>query len=130
MQKLLLLLVLSGCAIHAQDLLNPNPGSGRTLWRASIAALTTANAMDVQSSWGKRELNPALANGSGTFGVQGALLKLGLQGSLVGIEYLITRHYPRSSGRLYRVFSIVNFGAAAGMAGAAIHNYGVPQPGR
>jgi len=116
--------------MHAQDLPNPNPGSGRTLWGASIAALTATNAMDVQSSWGKHELNPTLANGAGTFGAQGALLKLGLQGSLVGIEYLITRHHPRSSGKLYRVFSIVNFGAAAGIAGAAIHNYGVPQAGR
>ncbi len=130
MQKLLLLLVLSGCVIHAQDLPDPNPGSGRTLWRASIAALTAANAMDIQSSWGKHELNPTLSNGAGTFGAQGMLLKLGLQGSLVGIEYLITRHHPRSSGKLYRALGIINFGAAAGIAGVAIHNYGVPQPGR
>ncbi|MDR3699858.1 MAG: hypothetical protein P4L56_09510 [Candidatus Sulfopaludibacter sp.] len=128
MQKLFLLLALSGSALLAQDVPNPDPGSSRTLWRASIAALTAANAMDIQSSWGKHELNPALANNSGTFGAQGALLKLGLQGSLVGIEYLITHHH--SSGKLYRVLGIVNFGAAAGIAGVAVHNYGVPQPGR
>jgi hypothetical protein len=128
MQKLLLLLALSGCALYGQDIPNPNAGSGRTLWRASIAALTAANALDIQSSWGKHELNPALANGGGTFGAQGALLKLGLQGTLVGIEYLITRHH--SSGKLYRIMGIVNFGAAAGIAGVAVHNYGVPQPGR
>jgi hypothetical protein len=128
MQKLFLLLALSGFALYAQDVPNPNPGSGRTLWRASIAALTAANALDVQSSWGKHELNPALSNNSGTFGVQGALLKLGLQGTLVGIEYLITRHH--SSGKVYRALGIINFGAAAGIAGVAVHNYGVPQPGR
>ena len=125
MHKLLFLLVLSGCALQAQDSAISNPGAGRTLWRASIAALTAANAMDVQSSWGKHELNPALAGGSGTFGAQGALLKLGLQGSLVGIEYLITRRHP--SPKLYKVMSLINFGAAAGFAGAAAHNYGVPQ---
>jgi hypothetical protein len=126
MQKLFLLLALTGCALYAQDVPDPNAGSGRTFWRASIAALTAANAMDIQSSWGKHELNPALANGGGTFGAQGALLKLGLQGTLVGIEYLITHHHSGPSGKLYRVFGIVNFGAAAGIAGVAVHNYGVP----
>lgn len=128
MQKLLLLLALTGCAIHAQDLPYSTANSGRTLWRASIAALTAANALDVQSSWGKHELNSTLSNSSGNFGVQGALIKLGLQGSLVGVEYLITRHRP--SGKVYRVLGIINFGAAAGIGGVAAHNYGVPQPGR
>jgi hypothetical protein len=122
MQKLFLLLALTGYALHAQDA--PNPAAGRTLWRASIAALTAANAMDVESSWGKHELNSALSNSSGNFGAQGALIKLGLQGSLVGIEYLITRRHP--SGKLYRALGFINFGAAAGIAGVAAHNYGVP----
>ena len=121
MQKLFLVFVLTGCALYAQDV--PNPTAGRTLWRASIAALTAANAMDVQSSWGKHELNSTLSNGSGTFGMQGALIKLGLQGSLVGVEYLITRHRP--GPKLYRVMSWINFGAAAGLAGVAGHNYTV-----
>ena len=128
MQKLFLLLALSGCLIHAQDQpvarFKPEPAAGRTLWRASIAALAAANALDVQSSWGKHELNSTLSGSTGTFGAQGALIKLGLQGGLVGIEFLITRHRPGS--RMYRVLSIVNFGAAAGFAGVAAHNYGIP----
>jgi len=119
MQKLLLFFALTGCVLQAQD------KAGLTFWRASVTALAAANVMDVQSSWGKHELNPTLSNSSGNFGAQGALIKLGLQGSLVGIEYLITRRRP--SARLYRALGFINFGAAAGIAGVAAHNYGVPQ---
>jgi hypothetical protein len=125
MQKLFLLLALTGCAVYAQDVPNPNPTAGRAFWRTSIAAITAANVLDVQSSWGKHELNGTLANSSGTFGVQGALIKLGLQGTLMGVEFLITRHRP--SGKLYRALGLINFGAAAGIAGVAAHNYGIPQ---
>jgi hypothetical protein len=123
MKQLLLLFALTGYALHAQDA--PKPAAGRALWRASIAALSVANAMDVESSWGKHELNSTLASSSGTFGAQGALIKLGLQGSLVGIEYLITRGHP--SGKVYRALGFINFGAAAGIAGVAAHNYSVPR---
>jgi hypothetical protein len=103
------------------------PPSGRNLWRASLTTLAVSNALDIQSSWGKHELNSTLASPSGTFGAQGALLKLGFQGGLVGIEYLITRHHP--SPRLYRTLAIINFGASAGIAGVVAHNYTVAPPG-
>ena len=86
-------------------------------------SLAAVNAADIHSSWGKHELNPALAGRTGTFGTQGALIKLGLQGGLMGIEYLITRGHP--TGKVYRALSIVNFGASAGIGAVAIHNYGV-----
>jgi len=101
---------------------------GKTLWQISLTSLAVSNAMDVQSSWGKHELNGTLAGPSGTFGSQGTLLKLGFQGGLVAMEYLLARRHP--SARLYRVLSIVNFGASAAIAGAAAHNYSVPPPGR
>lgn len=104
------------------------PAAGRNLWRISLASLAVSNALDVQSSWGKHELNGTLASPSGNFGTQGALLKLGFQGGLVGIEYLLTRHRP--SPRLYRALAIINFGASAGICGVAAHNYTVAPPGR
>ena len=105
-----------------------SPVAGKNLWRISLASLAVSNALDVQSSWGKHELNGTLASPSGNFGVQGALLKLGFQGGLVGIEYLLTRHRP--SPRLYRTLAMINFGAAAGIGGVAAHNYTVAPPGR
>ena len=99
--------------------------SGQTAWRVSVAALAAANVLDVQSSWGKHELNPTLAGPSGRFSGQSALIKLGLQGGLLGMEYLITRGHP--NGKLYRVLTVVNFGAAATIGAVAGHNYTVPR---
>ena len=119
MRKLMSLLLLSTYVLGAQDF-TPRD---RNLWRVSMFSLSAANALDMHSSWGKHELNPALGGRTGTFGTQGALIKLGLQGGLMGVEYLLTRGRP--SGKMYRALSIVNFGASAGIGAVAIRNYGV-----
>ena len=146
MRRFLLFFGLSVSVIHAGDsipaqpvVVAPNavapglvvparvPPAGRNLWRISLTTLGISNALDIQSSWGKHELNSTLASPSGNFGAQGALLKLGFQGGLVGIEYLLTRHRP--SPRLYRTLAIINFASSAGIAGVAAHNYTVAPPG-
>ncbi len=99
--------------------------ANRNLWRASVAALATANALDIHSSWGKRELNQALAGRAGNFGREGALVKSALQGGLLAFECMLVRHRP--TGTLYRVLSVVNFGAAAAVSGVAAHNYRIPR---
>ena len=101
------------------------PAAPPKLWMASVTALAVANVLDVHSSWGKHELNATLAGPSGNFGTQGALLKLGLQGGLIGVEYLISRGHP--SKKLYRALTIINFGAAGVMGGVAAHNYTIPR---
>jgi len=126
MRKLLLLIGICAAVLQAQEVrLLEKPVPYRNLWRTSVTTLTVANALDVHSSWGKHELNSTLAGPSGNFGKQGALLKLGFQGGLIGIEYLITRRHP--IGKVYRAFSIINFGAAAALGGVAAHNYTVPR---
>jgi len=102
------------------------PEPAPKLWRASVGALAIANLLDVHSSWGKHELNSTLAGPSGNFGRQGALIKVGLQGGLLGLEYLITRGHP--THKLYRVLTVVNFGASATIGTVAAHNYGVARP--
>ena len=145
MRKLLPIFGLCLSVIHAADsipvqpvsassatvapALLPSPApAGRTLWRVSLTTLAVSNALDIQSSWGKHELNSTLASPSGNFGVQGALLKLGFQGGLVGVEFLLTRHRP--SARLYKTLSIINFGATAVIGATVAHNYTVAPPGR
>jgi hypothetical protein len=98
------------------------------LWRASVTALAVANALDVHSSWGKHEMNATLAGPNGSFGRDGALIKAGIQGGLLGFEYLIT--HGRPSGKLYRALSFINFGASAAIGSVAAHNYTVPRIGR
>jgi len=131
MRNLLLLLVISFSSVHAEDALTTvgpiAPRTNRALWKASLASLAVANAMDLHSSWGKHELNPTLSNSTGQFGGHGALIKLGLQGGLMGVEYLITRGHTTGSAKLYRALSIVNFGAAGATAAVAAHNYGIPR---
>lgn len=127
MLKILLSFGICAGILGAQELsLLDRPTPAPKLWRASITALTVANVMDVHSSWGKHELNSTLSGPSGNFGREGALLKLGLQGGLIGFEYLITRGHP--SRRLYRALSVVNFGVSATIGGVAAHNYTVPRP--
>ena len=118
MTKLLVLLTLSTYPLRAQETL---AAPGARLWKVSLTTLAAANLADVRSSWGKHELNPALSAGNGTFGREGALIKLGLQGGLFGVEFLITRGHPNR--KLYRALSFINFGAAAATGAVAAHNY-------
>lgn len=97
--------------------------SGMTLWRASVAALAVTNIMDAKSSWGKRELNPALAGSGGTFGARGALLKAGIVGGAVALQFLILRHGPSKS--LCRALAAINFGGAGLVGSAAVRNWSV-----
>ena len=107
--------------------------SAKKLWAASMVTLSVANVLDVHSSLGKRELNSVLAGPTGTLGTRGILLKSGLQGGLLGIEYLVIRHRSRglvqdgSRSRLYRTLAFVNFASSAVLAGFAAHNYTVPR---
>jgi len=100
------------------------PMHSSTFWRAGVAALAATNAMDVQSSWGKRELNPALAGPGGALGARGALLKAAIAGGVVAMEYLALRHSP--SVRLRRALAVIDFGDAALIGAVAGRNWGVP----
>jgi len=127
MQKMLLFpLVLCAFTLQAQDsaFLNRTPAA-KKLWHVSLASLAVANVMDVQSSWGKHELNGPLASANGTFGARGALMKSGFQGGLMSLEMLLMRRHPNKT--LCRFLTVVNFGAAAAVSGTAIHNYRVPR---
>jgi len=100
--------------------------TGKVLWRASVAALAAANAMDIRSSWGKNELNPLLSGNNRTFGSEGALLKLGIVGGTFVLESLVLRHHPKP--KIYRSLAFVNFGVATVTGATAIRNFGVPRP--
>ncbi len=78
-------------------------------------------ALDVCSSYGMRELNPVLAGSDGRFGMQSTSIKLGVTGALLGAEYLIVRTHPGSA----RVFTKLNWAAAAVTFGVAAHNYSI-----
>ena len=103
----------------------------KRLWQMSIATLSVANVLDVQSSLGKRELNSTLAGSSGTLGARGILLKSSFQGGLMSFEYLLLRRHgltqDASRSKLYRTLSVINFAASGVLGGIAAHNYTVPR---
>ena len=115
----------SGC--RSRDVDEPaKPGPsplGHTLWKWSLVAYGTANALDVASSVGPHyghETNSLLTNSTGTFDVGRAIAVKGSAFAATGIaEYLIIRKWPQ----LTKLFSVVNFGWTAGEAGVAAHNF-------
>lgn len=118
MKKLSMSLALSILTLGAQENL---PKPDKRLWKASLTTLAAANLIDVRSSWNQRELNPVLAGPNGRFGRDGIIVKLGLQGGLFGIEYLITRGHP--TRKVYRTLTFINFGAAAATGAVAARNF-------
>lgn len=90
-------------------------------WKWSLAPLVASQALDITSSYGKRELNPLLAGPQGQFGVQSSLLKVGVTVGLIGVEYLIVKAHPSAA----RTFTKLNWAAAALTTGFAVHNFSI-----
>ena len=128
MQRLLVLLIMGAWAtpVVAGEEAAAVPVAGKNLWRASVAALAVANAMDARTSWGKYELNPNLSGKNGKFGREGALIKLGIVSGMFVVESVVLRH--KASKRFYRGLALVNFGSASVTGATAIRNLGVPRP--
>jgi hypothetical protein len=91
----------------------------QTLWKASLAAVIAASALDAHSSWGKQEANPLLANRAGQFGTRGVAIKGVVTAGALGAQWLMLRHRPEAR----RVATLTNFGVAAVHGAVAAHNY-------
>jgi hypothetical protein len=98
-------------------------GPDLRMWQASVIALASAQALDVHSSMGLRELNPLLQGRGGTFDAGKAVsLKAALVGAAVGTQWLVMR---TTGGRGKKAFAIVNFVMAGTTAATAVRNYGL-----
>lgn len=91
---------------------------GKRRWWVSVAAVAAASVMDMQSSWGRREVNPILRGPDGRFGARGAVVKSSMVGVSWGLQLLLLERKPRMSS----AFSGANLGLAAWMAGVAVRN--------
>ena len=90
-------------------------------WKISLIPLAATQALDVSSSFGMRELNPALSGSSGTFGAQSSVIKLGAVAAMIGIEYLLVKKHPSSA----RILSKMNWTGAAVTGAFALHNFAI-----
>jgi hypothetical protein len=88
------------------------------LWKASLAALAVAAVADVVTSYGKRELNPALRSPDGRFGRRGLAIKSLVTGSALAGQWFLVRRAPESG----RYAALANFGIAGVFSAAAVHN--------
>lgn len=118
--------VLAAGAVRPAPTSDSGRPAGKRLWQISLVGVAAANVLDVHSSWGKHELNGALAGTNGNFGGRGVAVKLSVQAGMVVAERLLLGHSP--TGRGYRAAAIANFVVASVIGGVAVRNYGIPQP--
>lgn len=88
-------------------------------WQISLAPVIASEALDAYSSRGLHELNPLLASSNGSFGGRATILKLGITGTLLGVEYLVMRKHPGAA----KIFWKLNLASAAVTGATAVHNY-------
>jgi hypothetical protein len=81
-------------------------------------ALVAASVVDAKSSWGRRELNPMLADGSGRFGARGLGIKLGILGGAQVVQGMLVRRDRRAAAPA----AAVNCGVAGVLGYAVAHN--------
>ena len=110
MKRTIAILVCTGVLAFAGE----RPGHRRYLLALAAAAFSAGNAADVATSFGGRELNPAL--GRGVFGARQAGINFAM-GAGVGLtSWLLVRHQQE------REAEVILFGAAAAHGAVAWHN--------
>jgi len=99
--------------------------AAKRLYIWSVVSVAGANALDIYSSYGKRELNPMLQGSDGTFNAASVAIKAGMVSAVEVPQIFLARH----SARRMRLFAIANFAMSAALAGIFAHNFTVPGPG-
>jgi hypothetical protein len=95
----------------------------KTWWILSGVVLTASSLVDLGTSLGHKEANPALSGSSGQISVgRGVSLKLGLSGVTLLVQSLITRHRPDLLGPS----AVVNVIEAGAFGAVSLHNVNTP----
>ena len=89
------------------------------IYHWSEAALIAGNTLDVQSSYGKPELNILLKDRSGQFGAKGVAIKAGV---IVGILFT-ERYICKREEKAKKPLTFLNFGVGAVTTGFAVRNW-------
>lgn len=91
----------------------------KKLWRISAAVLGAVTIADVQSSFGRREMNPLLQSSGGRFGSQGIAIKGAIVGATLGTQWLLMRKNPQVAGYA----AGTNFAIAAATGAVVVRNH-------
>src|SRR6266853_1402327 len=101
--------------------LGQTAGPGRVLYGWSVAAVLTANAADVASSWNALEANRVVAGPGSQFGFTSVAIKSGFVATSLLIQHVALRHRPD----LYKKLAWMNFVTSGVLGGVASRNVGV-----
>jgi hypothetical protein len=92
---------------------------GKILYRSGQVALVVAHSLDIESSWGKPELNPLLQSADQRFGARGAAIKIGIVGLGLVAGELIVRKHPK----METYIGVLDFAVAGLESGVAVGNF-------
>ena len=94
----LLMIFILPPAARAENFQQNRSGKGRRLWKISAAILGVATIADMQSSVGRRELNPMLRGADGRFSTRGVSIKAAIVGGALAGQHLMLRKHPEACG--------------------------------
>jgi hypothetical protein len=106
-------------AISSNDSVRPTTTKKQKIWRISAAVLGAITIADIQSSYGRREMNPLLQSQNGRFGSRGIAVKSALVGGGLTAQWLLLRKHPEASGYA----AAVNFAATAATGAVVVRNH-------
>ena len=90
-----------------------------TSWKLSLLPVVAAHSLDIASSWGHIENNRVLAGPDQRFGMQSAMIKVGIVGVAAVVEYLVLRRNPKMA----KLFTRANYINSLFTGGIAVRNY-------
>lgn len=91
----------------------------KKLWRISGAVLGAVTIADMQSSYGRREMNPLLQSSTGRFGGQGVAIKGAIVGATLGTQWFLLKRNPQAAGYA----ASTNFAIAAATGAVVVRNH-------
>lgn len=91
----------------------------KKLWRISAAVLGAVTVADMQSSYGRQEMNPLLQSGPQRFGGRGIAIKSAIVGATLGTQWFLLRKNPQAAGYA----AGTNFAIATATGAVALRNH-------
>jgi len=106
---------------YTYTLRNPEQQAAYNAWKLSLVAVAASQALDAVSSYGLRELNPVLADGSGRFGMRATGIKVSATAAILAAQYWLLKTHPNKA----RKMALLNLVGAGVTSAFAAHNFSI-----
>lgn len=123
---ILVMTVCSAAGCFAASMDQTPQKRSKKLWALSVTALIVVNVLDVGTSVGRYEQNPALRDSQGRFNpTRGILVKSAASGSSLLLQLFLARSMPKKD--IYKPAAIVNLTCAGVLGGVVLNNTRQPK---